>query len=350
MKLKTFYIISLIAFTLFSISLISSCSTKNNQTNKDTSACQHIIVTDKAVTATCKESGLTEGSHCSICNEVFVIQNIIPKTTDHISVIDPAIPATCKNSGLTEGSHCSVCNVVLVEQKSIPKTNYHNFVLSQNYTSYNCSSCGLNVIQHGNADGSISGGNNKIKYYITGDFENRKNIEIVVYGTGEMPDFSKTDPPQWHDFLYDAVTVKIEEGITSIGKFAFYCPESITYCNFVMSNTVKIIKTGAINLNIKNLVLGNSVEIVESNAIGDINAIFIPKSVKKLYLDALGNESYFYEGTLDEFYQIEMYVYNNSISIKDYIEYIKSVDENLISNIHVYIQAKYIFDTSHYWR
>ncbi len=38
----------------------------------------HIIVTDPAVAATCTEPGLTEGSHCSKCGEVFLAQEVIP--------------------------------------------------------------------------------------------------------------------------------------------------------------------------------------------------------------------------------------------------------------------------------
>ena len=38
----------------------------------------------------------------------------------HIPVIDPAVPATHVTSGLTEGSHCSVCGEVLVAQQSVP--------------------------------------------------------------------------------------------------------------------------------------------------------------------------------------------------------------------------------------
>jgi len=85
----------------------------------------HTSVTDVAVSATCKDTGLTEGSHCSICNTVLVAQNVIPKTDDHTPVTDAAVPATCKNTGLTEGSHCSVCNKVLVAQTVAPKTDDH---------------------------------------------------------------------------------------------------------------------------------------------------------------------------------------------------------------------------------
>ena len=79
----------------------------------------HTVVTDTAVTATCTATGLTEGSHCSVCGEVIVAQNIIPMT-EHTAVVDAAVAATATTDGLTEGSHCSVCGTVLVAQEVIP--------------------------------------------------------------------------------------------------------------------------------------------------------------------------------------------------------------------------------------
>ena len=85
----------------------------------------HTPVTDAAIPATCKDTGLTEGSHCSVCNKVFVEQTTVPKTEDHTPVADAAVPATCKDTGLTEGSHCFVCNKVFVAQTVVPKTEDH---------------------------------------------------------------------------------------------------------------------------------------------------------------------------------------------------------------------------------
>ena len=39
---------------------------------------------------------------------------------DHTLVTDAAIVATCTKSGISEGSHCSVCNEVIVAQKEVP--------------------------------------------------------------------------------------------------------------------------------------------------------------------------------------------------------------------------------------
>ena len=80
----------------------------------------HTPVTDKAVAATCTKSGLTEGSHCSVCNAILTAQQTVP-AKGHTPVTDPAVAPTLTQTGLTEGSHCSVCGQVLVKQKVIPK-------------------------------------------------------------------------------------------------------------------------------------------------------------------------------------------------------------------------------------
>ncbi len=124
----------------------------------------HTIVIDEAKPATCLESGLTEGCHCSVCGQTIVAQEVIEKTTHtysdwiidvqptcilsgnrhrectvchsilesemmvstgiHTPVTDPAKAATCMSTGLTEGSHCSVCGQTIVAQRTIEKTDH----------------------------------------------------------------------------------------------------------------------------------------------------------------------------------------------------------------------------------
>lgn len=43
---------------------------------------------------------------------------------DHISVTDEAVEPTCTETGLAEGSHCSVCDEVLVEQEVVPSLGH----------------------------------------------------------------------------------------------------------------------------------------------------------------------------------------------------------------------------------
>ena len=91
----------------------------------DKKATGHKVVVDQAKEATCAENGLTEGSHCSVCNEVIKKQEVIP-ATGHKEVLDSAKEATCTNTGLTEGIHCSICNKIIKKQEIIPALG-HDF-------------------------------------------------------------------------------------------------------------------------------------------------------------------------------------------------------------------------------
>ena len=79
----------------------------------------HTEVIDNAIAPDCENTGLTEGKHCSVCNEVFVAQTVVD-ALGHTEVIDEAVAPTFEETGLTEGKHCSVCGKVLVAQEVIP--------------------------------------------------------------------------------------------------------------------------------------------------------------------------------------------------------------------------------------
>ncbi|MBR3552097.1 MAG: hypothetical protein IKN72_01775 [Clostridia bacterium] len=64
---------------------------------------------DAAVAPTCTETGLTEGKHCSVCGEAFVVQDVVPATGNHTTELVGAKEATATEDGYTGDEVCSVC-------------------------------------------------------------------------------------------------------------------------------------------------------------------------------------------------------------------------------------------------
>lgn len=118
-----------------------SCSCGEKET-KNINAVGHTEVIDAAVAATCKSTGLTEGSHCSVCDKKLVEQTVLPIIDIHTPVTDAEVPATCKSTGLTEGSHCKICDEILVAQDVLPMTAHI-------FTDNKCGTCDTYIPSNG---------------------------------------------------------------------------------------------------------------------------------------------------------------------------------------------------------
>ena len=69
---------------------------------------------------TCTEQGYT--THTCHCGDTYVDSYV--DALGHTETIDAAIAPTCTDTGLTEGKHCSVCNEVLLAQEVVPATGH----------------------------------------------------------------------------------------------------------------------------------------------------------------------------------------------------------------------------------
>ena len=95
--------------------------------------------------ATCTEDG-TKTAKCDRCNETDTIIEA-GSAKGHTEVIDKAKVATCTETGLTEGKHCSVCNIILIKQEITPAKG-HTYSEKWTYNEsehWHSATCGHNV-------------------------------------------------------------------------------------------------------------------------------------------------------------------------------------------------------------
>ncbi len=120
--------------------------------------------------------------------------------------MDPAVNATTTSTGLTEGSHCSVCNEVLVKQEIIP------IIFDKNTEENSNSNSGSGSGSNSDVDpGSASGSNNDIDVHehIWDKGKTIKEVTCIENGvmiyTCEACGETKTDdiPPKGHTIIID---------------------------------------------------------------------------------------------------------------------------------------------------
>lgn len=70
------------------------------------------------------------GSQQPVSSEAGTNQQGTTATHTHTVVVDPAVEATCQKTGLTEGSHCSVCGATITPQQVIPISG-HSYALGK---------------------------------------------------------------------------------------------------------------------------------------------------------------------------------------------------------------------------
>ena len=121
------------------------CTGVYSQETIDDPALGHNIVVDAAVAPTCTSNGLTEGSHCTRCNDATVAQTDIP-ALGHKEVDDAAVEPTCTETGKTAGKHCSVCGTVTVAQTTVDALGHKEVV--DKAVAATCSATGLTEGKH----------------------------------------------------------------------------------------------------------------------------------------------------------------------------------------------------------
>ena len=335
------------------------CSNDSTHTYTDThKATGHTEVMDNAVNPTCATTGLTEGTHCSTCNEVLLEQKVVPalhhnyqvsehldatcenngyttyvcsndsthtytdthKATGHTEVMDAAVNPTCTTTGLTEGTHCSTCNKILVAQTEV--------AISHNYDNYVCVDCDY----HFYTEGLTFRLSSDETYYLVGGYTGT-DLEVVIPSVYNSKPVRSVGDYAFYE-CSSLTSITIPDSVTSIGNCAFYncsslssitIPDNVTtigWCAFYNCGSLSSITIpdnvttigdstfwGCSSLT--NVTIGNSVTSIGENAFyfcTSLTSIVIPDSVISIgdyaFDDCSSLTTVYYAGTAEQWNNI----------------------------------------------
>ncbi|MBQ7598329.1 MAG: hypothetical protein IJU56_07080 [Clostridia bacterium] len=97
------------------------------------------VKTDPAKQATCKATGLTEGSHCEACKTTIKAQETVPLAAHTPTTKN--VPATCTKDGVLNEMTCAVCGEIITAGTVLPKTG-HKWGNWSGPTGYSCANGG----------------------------------------------------------------------------------------------------------------------------------------------------------------------------------------------------------------
>lgn len=136
--------------------------------------CSHVWDSGVVTTdSTCTAEGVKTYT-CTKCNATKT-EKINKK--NHTEVIDPRVEATTTSTGLTEGSHCSVCNMVIRKQEVIPmkeNTSVNNENNNQNNNENN--SPNINESNNNNQNNNSASNLNNSGESNTGKANNNQKV------------------------------------------------------------------------------------------------------------------------------------------------------------------------------
>ncbi len=228
MKKRMLFTLVLILCCLIWLAACDGETADPNET-EETTAHEHTVVQDEAVSPTCTEKGKTAGEHCSVCNEILVAQTEIDALGhDPSSEWTVDIAPTCTESGI-KSNHCTRCSEKLNVKTVYPISHtYATTVVpptatTDGYTEHTCT-CGNSYrdlfIPAFNADYlSYKVNSDKTTCTVTG-FSNKTYAEIVI---PEVLDGYTVTAIAANAFYAktDLISVKIANSVTRIGVDAF---------------------------------------------------------------------------------------------------------------------------------
>ena len=259
----------------------------------------HICVCEAVaeVPATCTESGTKAYYKCE-CGKFYEDEACTKEIEDidawladenggkivakgHTVVVDKAVAATSAKSGLTEGSHCSVCNEVLTAQLKTTYTQSGNvYTTSKTTVTYAApAKTSVKTIEVP-ATVKVNGKTYKVTSIEAGAFEDCKKLTTVKIGSNV-----KTIGDEAFKGCKNLKTVTIGKNVTAIGEDAFNGCKNLK--TITIGSNVTAIGANAFAgcTKLKTVKLNSKIKTIDENAFSkctSLTEIVIPDKVTEI--------------------------------------------------------------------
>lgn len=209
------------------------------QLKPSVSKCKHTMNAVASKEATCTEDGNIAYWNCTKCGKYFTdangmaettLENTVIKAVGHTIVTDPAVAATEDSTGLTEGSHCSVCGTVIQKQEEVPKLEKKEYPINyyialndtylqgltienENPSSYS-SSKGLDLINLREPEGY------QFEGWYDGSGKSAKKVESIPAGSTGRKDLYAHWSLVEYSIIFDSPSYPVDEITYTVNKGA----------------------------------------------------------------------------------------------------------------------------------
>ena len=168
----------------------------------------HTVVTDPAVAPDCLNTGLTEGSHCAVCAQILVAQNVVD-ALGHDEIPHEALAPTCTEIGWEAYVTCSRCDYTTYMEIPANGHTFHRGV---------CTVCAAAQEAGKSWDISAAGdGSLTAELYLNAD----GTYDLQITGSGLMLDWSGSSSVPWYSYRKSITGVRLPEGLENVGSYAF---------------------------------------------------------------------------------------------------------------------------------
>ncbi|MCR5250205.1 MAG: InlB B-repeat-containing protein [Lachnospiraceae bacterium] len=152
---------------------------------------------------------------------------------------------------------------------------------------------------------------------------------LVISGMGRMYDYSENSPAPWHEYRFHITEIIVEDGVESIGKYAFYYILNAT--SIVIPDTVTEMSAYAIRecISLTNLRIPKGITSLEDYTVygcSSLRSVFIPSSIVTIS----GSVAPFYNCSKDTLYYVEA-----STTPKGWKTRLSGVSDSSISTYHI---------------